>query len=327
MGFCSHRWKGEPWFDPFLGSLSDKGERRDLLQWKRSQGQSGVVLAPRYAYPPITNHPRHLQGRPEGMSDREFVALIEEVIDAGMFAWLYLIGDLPPAAIYDGRLAHMAQLVAPYAASIYGGYEWEPSRTGSWGTSKQNSDAILVLREHLGDRALLFLHTRPAENDAADGRATAASFPWESDDPSGLSEDGKGGDEIGWWYSPAGLETDIFAFQTRHGSWGPSSTLDVLINNEPTWLYTLIEDAERFLPDGTMNYFGHPVRTRAIPKADKIAPDWFARPRRRGRPTLCMMEDVPVEFSRGQVSDEWVRRKDAVIVRTGVTSWGCMGAR
>lgn len=321
--FCSHRWQGAPFFDPFYCSITDAGERRALLQFKRAHGVNAVVLAPRYAYAPITN----ASGlRARDMSWSEFLPFVEEVVAAGLFPHTYLIGDRPPAAVDNGELKAACSAMRHLAAVGYFATEWENSRTGVW-TSKQVSDGVLRMRAWLGDDALLVVHGAPGHD--VDARLTGASWPVEADDPAE-------GDEPGWWYTEAGLETDIWDWQSRHGALGPADTLEPFSpdGTRETWLFRLIEGAERFLPSGTINYFGDPVRTKVLPDPPRapvhpdahphIAPDWFAAPRRRGRPVLCAFEDVPYEYSRGQVTEAHVAAVNAVIRRTGLTSLGCL---
>jgi hypothetical protein len=318
-GFCSHRWQGVPWFDVFYCSVPDAGERRALLQWKQAHGLTHVTLAPRYQYDVIT------QVRPElGPRDLtwfQFTAYLEEVLNAGLFPIVPIIADLPTSAIYDGRLRDGCQALQSYAPFLWVHDDWEDVLGG--GRDRPDIDtAILTMRDSLGDAAKILIHTRPTDDDGSDGHFTAAR---------------QDEDEQGWWDTPAGLECDGVFQETRHGANGPSYSDDPMVNqpydptNRPTWLGRWIEGIERFAAPGSVNYFGNVVRTQVMPFDDPndpgthVAPDWFSRPRKRGRPVCVAYENVHYEFARGLVSDERVARVTALYRHAGTTMFGGLG--
>jgi hypothetical protein len=148
---------------------------------------------------------------------------------------------------------------------------------GGW-TTRQFDAAALTMRQILGPDAVIACHLSPT-------RLSFVSNPHEDDDP--YSSD------INCWFERGGAEFDVFLLQL------PSTGRDDRdAFGQPAWMEVAIEAADRFLALGTpmlaadgwqTRDHGGPVVTHG-PVAQ--GPDWFARPRERGRPGLCLFETV-----------------------------------
>lgn len=153
---------------------------------------------------------------------------------------------------------------------------------GAW-TSRQFADAALAIRAAIGPEALLAFHLSP-------GRAAFASNPVEPDDP-------WHGEEITCWHEGAGKEADLFLYQS------PVPQVGVFDEGPDGWCERAREVADRFL--------GKPG-----------APDWFARSRPRGRPTLIWMEATAFSFIRGQSDGAWAREVASYAASLGYQGFG-----
>ena len=164
---------------------------------------------------------------------------------------------------------HFRDMIAAMPASLYPRCVWVPAFepvAGAW-TSKQFNEVAHAIRAALGPDPLLGYHLSP-------GRAAFSSNPVAADDP-------WQGAEMGCWHTSSGVHADLFLYQS------PVPPEGVYDTSADGWCSRAIEVRDRFLG-------GHPP-----------APDWFARPRQRGRPTLVWMEATAFSFIRGQSSSAW----------------------
>lgn len=299
--FCGHLdHRGRIVFDPnyFVSPQVTADDRRQCYAIKRSLGLNAIVvqIPEGRAYPGYWGSPN-----PDWTHDLgRFTALVDEILAAGFTPIIFLTsGDnLDVLGLYSGELRRKARALAPYARRAWIGAGWE--MTGSQHptiTTKQTNDSLRVMHEELGDGAWLFVHGADWE------RCTAASYPVESDDPSG-------GDEIGWWYTPEALWCRAWFWQSRHGGDGPSYNDDAALK---AWRGRAIECQIRFLAPGD--------RPAPMAATEPRAPDWMAS-RSSNRPIFCVFELEPYEYIHGQCSDARVAHVSALMHADGFLHLG-----
>jgi hypothetical protein len=351
--YCSHRdHEGAVVFDPIYFGLywgrNDRARLDACLRVKRQLGANAVQLCVQGGYGDyMAGATFDYRGNPA-----EYGRLCTYVRDEG-FTPVILVGTADGythTAIYDGSMARVLDATAHLAGDAWycSGYEVDMDRGGGY-TAKETDDAIALMRAHTGADALLLLWLQP-------NRCTAASYygsskhskpqPWRPDvqlrwigtDTEGAwieADDPYEGDEQGAWYRSHGGEIDGLWYQTPHGADGPSYPspggqpgLDP--HGKPRYWDRLIEICDRFLPPGTPmpaaeGFIDTSNLTHTSGTAPSLhgAPDWFASPRPRPRPVLCVGETVPYEYSRDQCCDEAVVRCSVDLVGLGVPSHGC----
>lgn len=350
-GFCSHDVDGVTCFDPFLPSMPFV-ERAGVYSVKRQAGINTILLSVWYRYDPYTELTR--KQRPEGVGYKprdlsgtaglkELANIIREADEAGLRSVVYLAsgeGATPPLNVYNGDLRRICRHMVAEGLNekIIAALDWETAGGDRSWSVKAQADGLKIIREELGPKATILLHGDQTM------RFTPASFLGEgplSRTPEGgawlLDESGKldpatglpngfyieaddptRGSEMGAWDCYGFKEVDIYGYQTEHGPRGPSFS-DGLIGG---WLDRLIEGAERFLPDGVVNFHGDLVRTKPLPGADRVAPDWFSG---KKRVILWGLETIAFEKAREQVTDARVMRVDELVTKVGVAH-GCKPA-
>jgi hypothetical protein len=232
------------------------------------------------------------------------------------------------------------------------GWEVNKDRGGAF-TAGQASDALLVCRRALGDRAMLVWHGQPTRttpasyygSDPNNKPHSTTPIRWVGPVESGAwvdSDDPSDGNEMGAFYVEGSgfAEIDVIAYQTDHGANGPSYTtggpgLDAY--GQPRWWARPIECLDRFLVPGTpmpgaVNYrwvdesgllHVHAGVSGAADSVGYRAPDWFAAPRRRGRVRWLLLETVCYEYIRGGCSDQAVVRCTEDALALGCQQQGC----
>src|SRR5215471_12408250 len=362
--YCSHRdHEGSVCFDPiYFGVYWDRGDVAELeacLQVKRDLGLTDVVIAVQGGYGSylggatfdFRSDPTQLRALAGWLLDRGFRPLIYVcTADGGT-----------EKEIYDGTMARICGALADLVEHAWFSIGWEVDRDrGGAFTAGQASDALLVCRQALGDKALLVWHGQPNRTTPASywgsdyhhqptpGYQPEIGVRWvgdpvkndgawiDADDPSNGSEQGA------FFVEGSGFaEIDMVFFQTDHGSAGPSYVsgdpgLDQF--GQPQWWGRTLECLDRFLPAGTpmpgaagyQRYDGagvlhiHPGVSGARDSAAYTPPDWFHEPRRRGRVRWCLFETVPYEYMRDQCSDDAVMRCTEEGRSFGCIDHGCV---
>jgi hypothetical protein len=357
--YCSHRdADGHVVFDPiYFGVHWDRGnvgELEDCLTEKRVLGLTDVVIAVAGGYRDyLGGAVFDWRGDPTRLHD-----LATWLLDRGYRPIIYVCtaDGGTEVEIYDGTMQRVCAALTDLVDHAWYSIGWEVDRDrGGAFTAGQASDALLVCRRTLGDRAQLAWHgqpnrTTPASYYGSDfnnkpNRATPLRWvgtpprdgAWVDDD------DPANGDEQGAFYvDHSGFaEIDLIFFQTDHGMDSPSYTtggpgLDQF--GQPRWWGRTLECLDRFLPAGTPmpgakgyqrtdeqgRLHVHPGAAGTTDSAGYRPPDWFASPRRRGRPKWVFLETVPFEYIRNGCSDDAVQRCTREAVSFGCVHQGCV---
>jgi hypothetical protein len=356
--YCSHcDDQATVVFDPiYFGVYWDVGDTERLdacLDIKRALSITDVVIAVQGGYRDYLNGATF-----DWRADPDMLhALAVWLLDRGFRPIIYVCtaDGGTEKEIYDGTMARICGELVDLIDHTWFSIGWEVDRDrGGAFTAGQASDALLVCRQALGDRAQLVWHGQPnrttpasyygSDYNSKPNRATPLRWvgtpprdgAWvDDDDPSNGSEQGA------FFVEGSGFaEIDIVFYQTDHGLDGPSYVsgdpgLDQF--GQPRWWGRVLECLDRFLPAGTpmpgaKNYQRvddrgtlhiHPGVAGATDSAGYRPPDWFASPRRRGRPKWVCFETVPFEYIRGGCSEEAVQRCTREAASFGCTHQGC----
>ena len=192
---------GHPLFDVYYPTLSNG----DRAQWRNRHlafHHTHMTLCAVAKYP----------GQP-WWTDMDFrvdptllINAMQEVIDVYMTPIVFLSsGDGGTGATFATDATPIMN--AAVTAGIQNKCIWVPGFEvvgpgGGW-TSKQLSDALILMHATLGNAAPLYVHLTPE-------RPTGASHPVEDDDP-------WQGDEVGFWTSHGGEYLTGLLYQTPHG--------------------------------------------------------------------------------------------------------------
>jgi hypothetical protein len=334
--YCSHHDQNEVVFDPvFFGVYWQRGDTATLercLSVKRRLHVTDVVIAV------AGNYADYLGG--EAFDWRANPGKLHDLavwlLDRGFRPIIFVsTADLgTEIEIYDGTMARVCGALTDLVDSAWYCIGWEVNkdRGGAW-TAGQASDALLVCRQALGDKAKLIWHGQPTRttpasyygNDYHNRPHSTTPLRWVGATDNGAwidADDPSDGSEMGAFYvEDSGFaEIDIVFYQTDHGANGPSYVtggpgLDEF--GQPRWWARAIECLERFLPPGTPmpgaagfqvrdesgHVCKHAGQAGAPNSVGYVSPDWFAAPRRRGRVTWVLFETVCYEFIRGECSD------------------------
>lgn len=362
--YCSHRdHDGEVCFDPiYFGVMWRTQELAELeacLNVKRRLGLTDVVIAVQGGYGDylggatfdFRKDPQRLHDLAVFLLQRGFRPLIYVCTADGGTEW----------EIYDGTMQRVCAALTDLVDSAWFSIGWEVNKDrGGAFTAGQTSDALLLCRRVLGDKAQLCLHLQPT-------RTTPASYygsdyhnkpqpgtpiTWVGDDPAeqphpdgawiDFDDPSKGNEQGAYYVEGSGfVEIDVLLYQTDHGLESPSYVgasdpgLDAF--GQPRWWGRTLECLDRFLEPGTlMPGAGDYMRTDDAgvlhihcgvagepDSAGYRAPDWFHEPRRRGRVRWVLFETVCYEYMRNNCSDEAVARCTAEARSFGCDDLGC----
>jgi hypothetical protein len=353
--YCSHTDDlGQVVFDPVYFGLywdwHDHGRLEACLAMKRQLRLTDVVIAVQGGYG------SYMDGATfDWRADpTQLHALAVWLLDRGFRPIVYVCTADPgtEVEIYDGTMTLVCSALVDLVDAAWFSIGWEVNKDrGGAFTAGQASDALLVCRAVLGDRAQLVWHGQPTRTTPASYYGSDYDHKPHADTPirwvgtpdSGSwvdSDDPSDGNEMGAFHCGGFEEIDVIAYQTDHGANGPSYTtggpgLDAY--GQPRWWGRAIECLDRFLVPGTpmpgaVNYrwvdeggllHVHAGVSGAKDSTGYCPPDWFAAPRRRGRVTWLLLETVCYEYIRGGCSDAAVKRCTADATALGCQHQGC----
>jgi hypothetical protein len=357
--YCSHTdGDGTVVFDPiFFGvywSVGDTATLERCLEQKRKLGLTDVCIAVQGGYRDYLNGatfdwrstPKMLHDLGAWLLARGFRPVIYVcTADGGTHE-----------EIYNGTMQRVCEALVDLVKHAWYSIGWEVDRDrGGAFTAGQASDALLLCRRVLSEDAMLCWHgqpnrTTPASYYGSDyhnppHRATPLRWvgdPLKNDGAWVDEDDPYDGSEQGAFYveNTGGAEIDVILFQTDHGNQGPSYTagnpgLDQF--GQPNWWGRTLECLDRFLEAGTpmpgatgytrVDDHGvthvHPGVAGSRDSAGYRPPDWFASPRRRGRPRWVLWETVCFEYIRDACSDAAVTRCTSEAASFGCEHQGC----
>ena len=354
--YCSHTDDlGQVVFDPVYFGLywdwRDHGRLEACLAIKRQLRLTDVVIAVQGGYGSYMDgatfdwrgNPSQLHGLAVWLLDRGFRPLI----------YVCTADPGTEVEIYDGTMATVCAALLDLVDHAWFSIGWEVDKDrGGAFTAGQASDALLVCRAVLGDRAQLVWHGQPTRTTPASYYGSDYDNPphpgtpirWVGTPESGAwvdSDDPSDGKEMEAFHCGGFEEIDVIAYQTDHGANGPSYT-----TGGPGSMPTANPAGGRARSNVSIGFSRPGRRCRArstsagwmnrgcctcMPAyrgaADSVgyrAPDWFAAPRRRGRVTWLLLETVCYEkYIRGGCSDAAVVRCTEDALALGCQQQGC----
>lgn len=351
--YCSHRdHNNQVVFDPiYFGVCWDKGDLSNIdrcLDVKRELGANAVQLCVQGGYGGYMHGATYdFRQRPD-----DYAALCHYIVASG-FIPVVLVGTADGGTwheIYNGTMLRILDRLTDIADRGWfcAGYEQDLDRGGGY-SAHQIDDALWLMRDTLGEAALLMLWLQP-------NRCTPASYwgsnpqqkptppdwnpvelQWITSDSNPAegawieADDPYDGDEQGAYYKSAGKEIDGLWYQTPHGNDGPSYVtggpgLDA--HGQPRYLDRVIECADRFLQPGTpmpgaAGFIDGSGYVHGSVAPSYPAPDWFHEYRERGRPVFIVGETVPYEYTRDACSDDAVAACSRLMESVGLPVQGC----
>lgn len=289
-----HDSTGAVQFTPFIVGFG-KARQIEWMQNELAHGSTHIVLAVDFNGYGAWSHPDNPQPVNFYTSNRgqDFRVIVLRALHRGLTPIIFLhSGDFYAGDDYFRGVcawwnAHCADLT-DQVIFVNG---WETRRKNCGLTADEFNRANTILREVLGQSAILAFHGSPESGLFGSHAPAEENDPWLDDD------------EPGNWYTHCGSEFEVLLFQTLYADDNDKDEY-----GDPKWYNRTLDTAERFLPYGTPM----PGAEGLHAGNDKLRnghaePDWFGRTRERGRPVLVAFEYVAWGYIRGYVSDERVK--------------------
>lgn len=363
--YCSHKLPshgGIACFDPiYFGvywAIGAYDEIEHALTTKRALGITDVCIAIAGGYGDyLSGATFDFRGDPLKLR-----SLAGYLLDRGFRPLIYVCtaDGGTEKEIYNGTMQRVCEALVDLVDHAWFSIGWEVDRDrGGAFTAGQASDALLLCRRVLGEKARLVWHGQPNRTTPASywgsdyhhkptpGNQPEIGLRWvgdaEKNDGAWIDEDDpSNGSEQGAFYVEGSgfAEIDVVFYQTDHGTAGPSyinSNPGLDDFSQPMWWGRALECLDRFLASGTpmpgaSGYMRtddhgtlhiHPGVAGARDSAGYAPPDWFAEHRRRGRVVWVLFETVCYEYIRGGCSDAAVQRCTREARSFGCQQHGC----